>query len=297
MRFNAKMNVKRIVKKIAGCREGETIRDSMYRHKLDLERHFFRQKFTNRDFIRFLKESGIRKDDSIMLHCGYKAFFNYEGSPNDVVDDFIGIIGREGNLAMPCFGKNRFFFDVDNDKSAAGVVSECFRHKNGAIRSRGAHFSCAAFGKDKIKITKDHEKSVYGFDENSPYYKFVQLNNSKIVMIGLGKKSVKLSLYHLPEMLLLESDDFYRSLFNKKCKITVTYKQNGEQKNIVHDNMLLRDDTVPNVKEINKLYKQNFVSHNKISNLDIVIIDAKRALDYLLEECNNGHYMIKRKRF
>jgi len=289
--------IKRIIRLILRCKKDETINDAIYRHKVDISKYFYKKKYNKNDLRKVLMRAGIKKNDNIMIHCGYKSFYNFYGTPNDVIDIILDLIGKNGNLIMPCYGKNKFIFNVDDDKSATGVLSECFRKRNGVIRSKGAHFSCAAYGKDKSYLTNDHEKSTYGFDQYSPYYKFVELNNSKIIMLGLGKKSVKLSLYHIPEMILLENSEFYKSIFKKKYTVTVTYMKNGKLEKVKHSNMLLRENTLPNRKEISKLYRQEFVKSYRISNLDIIVIDAKKALKYIIDECNKGHYMIKQNKF
>ena len=151
------------------------------------------------------------------------------------------------------------------------------------------------FGPKAIYLTKDHRLSKYGFDKYSPYSKFVNLNNSKIVMLGLGKNSVKLSLYHLPEMLLKDTNKFYGSLFKRTYTSLVYYREKDRIIKEEHKNMLVRENTVPNKKNIKKIYKQDFTIRKKISNIDIIVIDAKKALNYILDEANNGRYMIKKK--
>lgn len=151
------------------------------------------------------------------------------------------------------------------------------------------------FGPKAKYLTEDHKLSKYGFDKYSPYSKFVNLDNTKIVMLGLGKESVKLSLYHLPEMLLKDKDKFYRSLFKKTYTSLVYHREKDEVIKEEHKNMLIREDTTPNKKYIKKIYKQDFIVKEKISNIDIIVIDAKKALNYILNEAKNGRYMIKKK--
>ena len=286
-----------IIRKILLCKENESIRDTMFRHRLTFTKIFCRKKYSKKDFELTMLSLGIKKGDNILIHSSYRSFYNFIGTPQDIIDVFIKIVTSSGNIVMPCYNDNKYYFDVDNDKSKAGVLSEVFRKNESVCRSKGNHFSCAAYGKDKISIISEHEKSVYGFDSYSPYYKFVSLNNSKIIMLGLGKKSVKLSLYHIPEYLYRESDNFYKSLFNRTYSAVITYKNNkNESITIEKSGLYLRDDTIPNKREINKLYKQKFVKFGKISNLDVVVIDAKQALDFILSENKKGKYFIKREK-
>lgn len=292
------MNLKKVIRKILHVRTNESINDYFYRKNLYFQKFFFKKKFSYNDLQEALKKLGIKNDDSVMVHSSYRAFFNFDGTPEDIINILIDLVGTNGNIFMPCFGSNKFVFNVDTDPSMAGALSECFRKHKDVIRSKGSHFACAGYGKDKTDVLKDHELSIYGFDKYSPYYKFSEIKNSKILMMGLGKYSVKLSLYHVLEMQLKDQDPFYKSLFNKTYSSIVRYKDmNGEIQEIKHNEMLLRDNTVPNKKNIKKIYKQNFVKSCKVSNVDLVVINVKEALKYILEEAQHGNYMIKKKIF
>ncbi len=183
-----------------------------------------------------------------MLHASWRGLFNYEGTPESVIDTIINLIGKKGTLVMPCYGRNKFHFDVDKDVSAAGVLSETFRNYEGVRRSHGSHFACVVYGKNTEYIINEHEFSKYGFDEYSPYAKFVKLENSKIIMMGLGKKSEKLSLYHLPEIILKDENLFYKNLFKKKYSSHIIYRDKGKVIEKTLEDMLLREDTWPNKK-------------------------------------------------
>lgn len=115
--------------------------------------------------------------------------------------------------------------------------------------------------------------------------------------MGLGKKPIKLSLIHVPEMELKDKDPFYKTLFKKTYKSIVKYKdENGQLREIKHNEMLLRDNVILNKKNIKKIYKEVFIKKGKISNVNLVLIDTKRALDYILKEAYKGNYMVRRKK-
>lgn len=136
--------LKKILRKILRCRNGETMRDAIFRHKINFQKIFYREKVEIKDFEEKLRKSGIKNGDNIMLHSSWRSFFNYNGKPEDIINTFTQIIGEQGTLIMPCYGRNKKKFDVDNDPSAAGVISETFRKYKGVYRSHGSHFACAA---------------------------------------------------------------------------------------------------------------------------------------------------------
>lgn len=285
---------RKIIRLFLRCEDCESIIDAISRHKVIFKKIFYRKKVKRDVLVEALKKCGIKKDDHIMVHAAWREFFNYDGTPENLISDLIKIIGKDGTLVMPCYGSNVYNFDVDNDKSMAGVLSEIFRVKYNPLRSRCSHFSCAALGKYAEYLVCMHDKSIYGLDQNSPYARLVTLPNSKIVMLGLGRKSMKLSLYHIPECILKDTDEFYRSLMAEHYTSTVTYMDDGKKKTVVHEDMIQRLSTLPNTKNIYRIYENSFVKSYKVSNIDIVVIDARKALDYILREAKYGRYMVKR---
>lgn len=136
--------LKKMLRKILGCRNSETIRDAIFRHRINFQKIFYRKKIEIEDFEKKLREVNIKNGDNIMLHSSWRSFFNYNGKPEDIINTVIKIIGDQGTLIMPCYGTNKEKFDVDKDPSVAGVISETFRKHKGVYRSHGSHFACAA---------------------------------------------------------------------------------------------------------------------------------------------------------
>ena len=282
------------VRTVLGCRAHETIDDAVFRHKTNARKCLSsRQEISPAELKQGLSDCGITAGDAIMVHAAWRSFFSYTGTPSSVIEGLLDLIGPDGTLVMPCYGRNRQFFDVDNAPSAAGVLSEVFRTQFPSLRSRGAHFACAAMGNHADDVIREHPQSRYGFDVHSPYFKFSQLEQAKVVLLGLGQHSVKLSLYHLPEMMLRETDPFYHALFENTESATVTYQQDGRQVEETIPDLICRAPTKPDKVHIRALYKQPFCTHQKIKNLDVVVLEAQPALDYLMEQARQGIYMIR----
>lgn len=118
-----------------------------------------------------------------MVHCSWRNMYQFIGKPYDVINILLNDIIPKGTLAMPCYVQNIKVVDIDKDPSAAGVLSEVFRTQYNVKRSKGNHWQVAAIENNADYIVNDHIKSVYGFDKNSPYYKFAMLKNSYIVLM------------------------------------------------------------------------------------------------------------------
>ncbi|WP_404469078.1 AAC(3) family N-acetyltransferase [Sutcliffiella horikoshii] len=282
-----KKNLRLIVRKMISAGENETINNAINRKKIKFKKKIFKKAITLDELQLTLLNLGINKGDNIMVHASWREFFNYQGKPEDVINTLKDLIGEDGTLLMPSYGNDRTFFDVNNTTSNAGVLSELFRLQMNTIRSACTHFSISASGKNAFDLTKNHFKSEYGFDNNSPYYLFTKLPNSKVLFLGLGQEPTQISLFHCAGYILKDKIPIYSKL--------LSYRYNSI---LVKDGVKFEKDMVirqPGHKNNNQMFKRIFRSVNnkkqvKISNLDIVIMDAKEGLDKAIEFGKKGKY-------
>ena len=135
-----------------------------------------------------LKNLGIKKGDSVMIHCSYKAL-GANISPEDFFNCFNEILGEEGTLVLPAFSYDSVnyenpIFDRDKTPSCIGFLPEFFRTKiSGVKRSIHATHSCAVKGKNAEYLIKDHEKDLTPVGENSPITKLPEIDG-KILILG-----------------------------------------------------------------------------------------------------------------
>ena len=123
------MNPKGIIRKMFGARNNESFRDALDRHKTKIKKKIYRQKFSVEDLKQKIEDCGISDGDTVMVHSSWRNFFNFDGTPEDVISVLEDIVGKNGTIIMPCFGADRNQFDIKNSPSAAGVLSETFRKK------------------------------------------------------------------------------------------------------------------------------------------------------------------------
>lgn len=280
--------IKKIARWIIGAKKDETIKDCINRKKSKLLKFFYKKKYGSNDIKDALVKLGIEEGDNIIVHSSYREFYNFTGTPNDIIDLLKEIIGDNGTLLMPAYGNSMEYFDVKKSKSKAGVISECFRKELGVIRSECSNFSIAAYGKNAEKYTKEHYKSSYGFDEFSPYYKLANGEKGKVLMFGLGKYPVKNTIFHFAGFLLKDQLDIFRDLLSEHYDAIVVNNA-GKQ---CHRKMITRGNKYRNssskMKKIFKLIPEENRKHIKISNLNIVVYDAKVALDTSIKAAYNG---------
>ena len=266
--------IRNIVRKHIGARENETIADSLNRKKYNFLKKINRKKFSQNDFKRKLENLGLKKDDIVIVHCAWRAFIGFDGKPEDVINIICEIVGKNGTVLMPAFTNNRNEFHYE-DVSCAGGLSEIFRKNYNVIRSLDTNFSMIGIGKDANDLLKDHIKSRYYFDENSPYYKAIH-KNAKILLLGLGNKPHKITLFHCITYELRNLLECYKKVYTLERQVKI-YNKNNEmlEKTIIDRRPLFQN----NKRKFKKLFafcisKENYEKNNY---LDIYLFEAKKV--------------------
>lgn len=286
--------IKKIIRKFLLVKKDENIIDSINKRKTNFKKRIYINKYDTNTLFKELKNIGIKEGDHVLVQAAWREFYNYEGTPIDIIELLTKMVGEEGTVLMPSYGLNREYFDLSKTPSAAGVLSEVFRIQEDTIRSECTNFSICARGKLANELTKDHSSSSYGFDQYSPLYKLAQQKNGKILFLGLGSKPTKISLFHCAGFILRDEIVFFRNLYSEVINCVLIAN------NIKHEKkMIVRN---PIYKNNNKVIKKIFNSIDnkeisKLSNLDIVTIDAGEGLQRAIEFAKRGQYCYKKNQF
>lgn len=279
-----------IVRKLIRVREGETIDEALDRYWTALEKKFRREPFSEDAFSNALRRCEIHEGNTILVHSSWRKFYNFQGTPERAIKIMEDLIGETGTLAMPCYGSDRKYFDVQNTPSSAGVLSEVFRLQPGVKRSSCTHFSVAAKGQLADQLIAEHHLSQYGFDEHSPCFNLTSIPDAKIVFLGLGKEPTKISVFHCAGAILRESDPKLKKLLSNRYESVLV--QNGiEEKK----QMYIRQPGHGNSQKVFRQILRSIKSKKnvKLSNIDIVVIDAKEALAQSIKFTKEGKYCYK----
>ena len=135
--------------------------------------------------------------------------------PEDVIRLLLDKIGKEeGTLLMPAYGEDNSSFDLNKTKSVAGVLSESLRNYPGTMRSCFPKFSMCGYGKHAEEILSKHKNSLYQFDENSPYSIATKEYNAKVLLMGMGKRPHKITVFHCASYALRDSIDYYKECYS-----------------------------------------------------------------------------------
>lgn len=146
---------------------------------------------TQDNILRGLEELGIRLGEIVYVHSTLSAFGRVDGGADAVIDALLGAVGPEGTVAMPTFTWQRnhaepvVVFDVANDPSEVGRITEVFRQRPEATRNEHVCHSTAAIGPATEVIMGGN---VHPFAYDASLYKCYELD-SWYVFLGCGFSS------------------------------------------------------------------------------------------------------------
>lgn len=290
------MNFKRIIKRLLNIRNYKLT----YRKKIQkIESLWYRRTFSAQDVVTAMKELGMKKGDTIIVHCAMNNFYNYRGSVKELIDAILDAIGPEGTLCMPAFPHNKkdtnVVFDITNSKSAAGILSETFRKYPGVKRSLNQLHSVCALGPNAEYLVSDHQNSIICFDEHSPFFRLGEVNGLSFTL-GLPKYFIG-TILHVSEALTCRDLAFFRKRY---CdEVTYTYKDwNGC---IVKHTMKSKpaDSFVRyhNTNFVDRYFDKSKYGHKRLSNIWINCYDVNYTINRLKELAYQGKTVYKHPKY
>jgi len=155
-----------------------------------------------------LTQIGITATDSLMVHANFGPDSGFRGTPLDLVNALVDLVGAKGNLLMVslpfrgaaydylALGKR---FNVKKTISMMGLVTEMFRRREGTLRSLHPTHPVLAFGKDAQWLVAEHDRCLYPCGPGSPFDKFRQLKG-KILFFDVSFGAI--TFFHYVEDLL-----------------------------------------------------------------------------------------------
>jgi aminoglycoside 3-N-acetyltransferase len=161
-----------------------------------------------------LRSAGISESDTILVHSNFKPDSGFRGTPLDLANALVELVGTKGNLLMVSlpfrgaaydylvFGKP---FNVRKTMSMMGLVTEMFRRREGTLRSLHPTHPVLAYGKDAAWLVADHEHCLYPCGAGSPFEKLRRLGG-KLLFFDVSFQSI--TFFHHVEDLLKDRIPF-----------------------------------------------------------------------------------------
>jgi aminoglycoside 3-N-acetyltransferase len=281
-----KKNIKNFIKNKLGIRH-----PSMYINRYLTDKELkndkirYILKYSSIDILNSLKKNGLKRGDTLFIHSSWDKFFNYNGTPKELINIILDFLGEDGTLAMPCFPAiqdHTKIFNLKRTPSGAGFITEIFRRYKNTKRSINLNHSVCAIGKNAEFLTKDHHKSVVSWDEYSPYYRLKEVD-AFIVGLGVGHDLKVATSLHCVEAILRDKIYYFSLLFQDE----MTYAYKDFEGNMGKHTYIKRKGEI-DTKKISKYFNSDELIEFKISNLEIYMIRANILIDKSLELAKDG---------
>ena len=143
--------------------------------------------FTKEELKEQIAALGIQPTDTLLIHSSMKAVGEVEGGADTVLDAFSEYL-KEGLLILPThtwaqMNSEYNVFDVVNEPSCVGILTELFRKRPGVVRSWHPTHSVAALGKDAEEYVQGEEKCDTPCPREGCYGKLYD-RRAKILFLG-----------------------------------------------------------------------------------------------------------------
>lgn len=117
--------------------------------------------YTKQQLKQQLKEMGIERTDSLLVHSSMKSLGVVEGGADTLIDALMESVS-EGMLLMPAhtwkqMSEEHSFFDPETEPVCVGIVPELFRKRPGVVRSLHPTHSMSVYGKGAEEYIKGEE--------------------------------------------------------------------------------------------------------------------------------------------
>jgi aminoglycoside 3-N-acetyltransferase len=144
---------------------------------------------TREDIVAGLRAVGLPSGATVMVHSSLSAFGYVDGGEQAVVDALLTAVGERGLVVVPTHtwgtvNARQPVFHVQLTPSIVGRVTEAFRLRPDAVRSRHPTHSVAAIGADAAAFVQGHDVGNTPCAPDSPYGRLVQARGW-VLMLGV----------------------------------------------------------------------------------------------------------------
>ena len=250
------------------------------------------------EFVRLLKEIGLKAGDTALVHCGFFNLGNLEHKNAEenlelVYQSLLDVLGVEGTLVVPAFyyeyGRWDAPFDAERTdvSKELGAFSSYVAKKKSAKRSIHPLTALAAVGKNAEHVTNGECLTSYGV--GSAWDRFFEVDG-KMLFLGVDLGSMTFVHY-------VEHRVGVPHIYNKYHTIPVS-KNGVEISKQVSSSVRYLDFEVSYDKaRYTKMFKEaGLLKELRIGNSMSFMVEAKDAFHYLVKELNRDlFFLLKNK--
>jgi aminoglycoside 3-N-acetyltransferase len=236
-----------------------------------------------------------------MLHSAFDASSGFRGSPKELIDVFLGVLGTNGNLLMASLSyrtstleylQEGKVFDVRKTASKMGLISETFRRRQGVRRSLHPTHPVLAYGPKAEWIVADHEKCACACGPGSPFEK-LSLLDGKVIFYNVPPTTM--TFFHYLEHLVEEAMSF--PLYFDQVFEVPAIDWNGTKTMV--KTRVFSMEAVRRRRPLMlwiELEKRSYVRRAKVGNTRLMAVDVKRTIACTREMARTGAFALRRRR-
>jgi aminoglycoside 3-N-acetyltransferase len=240
-----------------------------------------------------LQACGIKAGDSVLVHSSFSKIGFVAGGPRIIVDALLEVLGAEGNLLMPSspnpgyqldYIRNLKQFDVQNDPSKMGAITEYFRKLPGVKRSESPTEPVCCYGPKADWFTNGHLGEETPYTKNSPFARLAEVNG-KILYIGVTLDNAGTSLHVLEDVVAdFKYPVYYPEVFPVSVKradgtlVPVSVKVHNPEQSAKRK----CDGLLPLFEA------KGVMMRSAIGNAQTLVFDAAKMLEVMIEEYHSN---------
>jgi aminoglycoside 3-N-acetyltransferase len=248
---------------------------------------------TKNDLIQQFKAIGLASGDSLLVHASLSKIGFVENGAQTVVEALLESVGSEGNLLMPNspntsfqldYIRNLKEFDVANDRSGLGAISEYFRKLPNAIRSAHPTEPVSCMGPDAEWFTSEHFGEITPYTSKSPFAKLSQ-KGGKILYLGVTLDNAGTNLHTLEDAV----SDFPFPVYTQEVfEVNVRFPDDRVEcmQTKVHNPVQSKERRCDGL--IPLFIEKGVMQKVQIGQAESLLVDAKGMLEVMLEAYNKG---------
>jgi len=238
-----------------------------------------------------LRRMGIVETDTVLVHANFEPDSGFRGTPSDLVEAFVGLVGEKGNLMMvsiPFRGSAYDYlsrnktFHVKKTMSMMGLVTEIFRRRDETARSVHPTHPVLAYGKNSAWITDGHDACIFPCGSGTPFEKLRQLKG-KILFFDAGFGAI--TFFHYVEDLL--KDKLALPVYEDRVFASGVVGHDGvrrEMQTYAFTKGVLRD-TVTLERE---MMRHNKLIVGKVGHSRLLLVTAEDVVSMMTDMVGNG---------
>ncbi len=229
------------------------------------------------DLLFDLKRSGLKSDDTLMVHSSLKSFGKINGS--DIIDAFKEYF-KDGLIVFPThtwatINADDMIFDADSTPSCVGALTNIARNSDGFVRSMHPTHSVCAYGKNKLAYIANDLKSSTPVSPTGCFGRLKDLN-AKIVFLGAPLS--KNTFIHSIEEEMNVPDRFTEHIYH-----FISTSKSGKREYDMPRHFSTKSPHISDHYEklLPHFFKKEIAYQCHIGNSLTTIVDAKKCYDYV----------------